>query len=146
MEKLSRILFVDDSLDDIELSINAFKECGLADQIDVVYDGKEALDYLNYRGKYTHRRKTVPVFVLLDLKMQKLNGNEFLKNIRKSKEYNYLPVVILSSSKLKTDILQSYQAGTNAYVVKPIDYKELIKVIKGIGYFWAELNNLPDIS
>jgi CheY-like chemotaxis protein len=143
MEKMSRILFVDDSLDDVELTLNAFKECGLADLIDVVYDGKEAIDYLFYRGQYTKRKKSVPVFVLLDLKMQKLNGSEVLKSIRKSKEYEFLPVVILSSSRLEADILQCYSAGANAYVVKPIDYKELVKTIGGIGFFWAKLNNLP---
>jgi len=143
MESKPRILFVDDSLDDIEISLQAFRECGLADQIDVVFDGKEAIDFLFYRGQYANRKKSDPVFILLDLKMQKLDGNEFLKIIRETHEFKHLPVVIFSSSMIESDVLQSYQAKANAYVVKPTDYKELIKVIHGIGYFWGELNVAP---
>jgi CheY-like chemotaxis protein len=143
MEEQSRILIVDDSLDDIDLTLTAFKECNLSDQIDVVYDGKEALDYLFYKRRYVNRTKSIPSFVLLDLKMQKMNGSEVLKAIRNSQDYKFLPVIILSSSRIETDIVRCYHEGANAYVNKPIDYKELVNVIKGIGYFWKALNIAP---
>ena len=143
MEKLSRILIVDDSPDDIELILTAFKECDLTDKIDVVYDGQEALDYLFYRGQFVNRKKSIPVFVLLDLKMQKMDGIEVLKAIRTSKDFKYLPVVILSSSRMEPDIIHCYNDGANAYVVKPVDFNELIKMIKGIAYFWATVNISP---
>ena len=143
MEKQSKILFVDDSLDDIELTLTAFKECNLSERVDIVCDGKEAIDYLLFRGQYANRKKTAPVIILLDLKMQRLDGREVLKIIRKSKEYSCLPIVILSSSRMETDIAQSYYYGANAYIIKPVDYKELVRVIRGIWYFWSELNTVP---
>jgi CheY-like chemotaxis protein len=143
MEKLSRILYAEDSLNDIELTLAAFKESNLANQIDVVRDGDEALDYLFYRGKYSNREKSIPVFVLLDIKMPKLDGIEVLRVIRKSKEYKNLPVIMLTSSQMETDVTKSYHVGANAYVIKPINFSEFIKTIKGIGYFWAILNISP---
>jgi CheY-like chemotaxis protein len=143
MEKLLRILYAEDSLNDIELTLAAFKETNLANQVDVVHNGEEALDYLFYRGKYAGREKSTPAFVLLDLKMPKLDGIEVLKIIRNSEEYKNLPVVMLTSSQMETDVAQSYQVGANAFVVKPIDFHEFVKAIKGIGYFWAILNIFP---
>jgi CheY-like chemotaxis protein len=145
MEKLSQILYAEDNLNDIELTLAAFKESNLANPIDVVRDGTEALDYLFYKGKYGNREKATPVFVLLDLKMPKMDGIEVLKILRKSEEYKNLPVVMLTSSQMETDIFQSYQVGVNAFVVKPVDFNELVKAIKGIGYFWAILNKLPSM-
>jgi CheY-like chemotaxis protein len=140
MDQLARILLVDDSLDDIDLTLTAFKECGLSDHVDVVYDGEEALDYLFNRGHYTKRIPKTPAFVLLDLKMQKIDGSDVLQAIRKSEEYQFLPVVMLSSSRMESDIIRSYQFGANAYIAKPTEYKELIQVIKTIGLFWMNLN------
>ena len=143
MEKLARILYAEDSLNDVELTLAAFKESNLANQIDVVRDGEEAIDYLFYRGGYSNREKVTPAFVLLDLKMPKKDGIEVLKEIRMSEEYKNLPVVILTSSQMEVDIYQSYQLGVNAFVVKPIDFGDFVKAIKGIGYFWAILNTSP---
>jgi CheY-like chemotaxis protein len=143
MEKLPRIFYVEDNLNDIELTLVAFKESGFANRIDIAHDGQEALDYLFYKGKYLDREKVNPAFVLLDIKMPKVDGIEVLKTIRNSKEYKDLPVVMLTSSKMESDIVKSYQVGANAFVIKPIDFTEFVKAIKGIGYFWAILNTSP---
>lgn len=143
MSKIPRILYVEDSLNDIELTLAAFAESNLANGIDVAHDGEEALDYLFYRGSYSTREKAVPAFVLLDIKMPKLDGVEVLRIIRQSREYENLPVVMLTSSKMETDIMQSYKLGVNGFVVKPIDFSEFVKTIKSIGYFWAIINVSP---
>ncbi len=140
MKKLLPILYAEDSSNDVELTLAAFKESNLANQIDVVRDGQEALDYLFYKGAYVSRERYKPAFVLLDLKMPKVDGIEVLKTIRESVEYRNLPVVMLTSSQMETDVYQSYQLGVNAFVVKPIDFSEFVKTVKGIGYFWAILN------
>jgi CheY-like chemotaxis protein len=143
MEKLAQILYAEDNMNDIELTLAAFKESNLANPIEIVRNGEEAVDYLFYRGKYAKREKSVPGFVLLDLKMPKLDGIEVLKIIRSSEEYKNLPVVMLTSSQMETDIVQSYEVGVNAFVIKPVDFNEFIKAVKGIGYFWAILNISP---
>jgi CheY-like chemotaxis protein len=140
MEKIAHILYAEDNQNDIELTLAAFKECNLANPIDIVRDGEEALNYLFYRAQYVKRRKSNPIFILLDLKMPKLDGIEVIKIIRKTDEYKNLPVVMLTSSQMETDIVQSYEVGANAFVIKPVDFTEFIKVIKGIGYFWAIIN------
>lgn len=143
MEKLPKILYVEDSLNDIELTLAAFKDSGLANNIDVVHDGQEALDYLFYKNKFSSREKSFPAVVLLDIKMPKLDGIEVLKIIRSSDDYKNLPVVMLTSSQMETDVMQSYKLGANGFVVKPIDFVEFVKAVKGIGYFWAMLNTTP---
>jgi CheY-like chemotaxis protein len=143
MEKLDRILYAEDSENDIELTLAAFQECKLANPIDVVKDGEEVLDYLFFRGAYTNRSKEVPLFILLDLKMPKLDGGEVLKEVRKSQEYKNTPVIILTSSKMESDVVKSYELGANGYVVKPIEFSEFVETIKGLGYFWGILNITP---
>ncbi len=140
MGKFKRILYAEDSENDIELTLAAFRECNLANPVDVVKDGADALDYLFYRGIYSHREKESPIFILLDLKMPKLDGIEVLKEIRSSEEYKNIPVIILTSSKMESDIVKSYELGVNSFVVKPIDCNEFVKVIKNLGYFWAVIN------
>ncbi|MCG6186394.1 response regulator [Maribellus maritimus] len=140
MSNIDRILYAEDNNNDIELTLTAFGECNLANPVDVVKDGAEALDYLFYRGKYSHRNKEIPLFILLDLKMPKLDGIEVLKEIRKSKEYKNIPVIILTSSKMESDIVRSYELGANSFVVKPIGFKEFVETIKNLGYFWAVVN------
>ena len=143
MEKLPQILYAEDNTNDIELTLTAFKDCNLANKVDVVRDGQEAIDYLFYRGKYENREKYTPAFVLLDLKMPKMDGIEVLKIIRESEEYANLPVVMLTSSQIESDVYKSYELGVNAFVIKPIEFDEFVKAVKGIGYFWAILNTSP---
>lgn len=143
MEKLPRILYAEDNLNDIELTLAAFEEINLANQIDIVHDGQEALDYLFYKGKFTNRENEKPAFVLLDLKMPKLDGIEVLKQIRETEEYKNLPIVMLTSSQMESDVYNSYKLGVNGFVIKPIDFNDFVKAIKGIGYFWAIVNTPP---
>jgi CheY-like chemotaxis protein len=144
MENIKRILYAEDNENDIELTLTAFNESNLVNPVDVVRDGEEALNYLFYRGKYAKREKSIPAFVLLDLKMPKLDGIDVLKEIRNSEEYKNLPVVMLTSSKMEADVIRSYELGANGFVVKPIDFKDFVQTIKGIGYFWAILNTSPN--
>jgi CheY-like chemotaxis protein len=143
MGNLPNILYAEDNVEDVELALAAFKQSKLANQIDVVQNGQEALDYLFYKGKYTHRPNELPAFVLLDIKMPKIDGIEVLKIIRESEEYKNLPVVMLTSSQLESDVYASYKLGVNGFVVKPIDFNEFVKAIVNIGYFWAILNTTP---
>lgn len=143
MNSLNRILYAEDSSDDIELTLTAFQESNLANPIDVVRDGEEALDYLFYRGKYINRERSNPAFVLLDIKMPKVDGIEVLRAIRNSVEYKNLPVVMLTSSQMETDVIKSYEIGANGFVVKPIEFNQFVQAIKGIGYFWAIINTSP---
>lgn len=143
MKKLTTILDAEDSQDDIELTLAALKESNFDNPIDIVHDGEEALDYLFYRKKYKTREKKIPAVVLLDIKMPKLDGIEVLKQVRKHEDYKNLPVVMLTSSQMETDVIKSYELGVNGFVVKPIEFSEFVKAIKGIGYFWAILNTSP---
>lgn len=143
MSSLTRILYVEDSLEDIELTLAAFKESNFVNPIDTVLNGEEALDYLLYRDKYKNRERAIPAVVLLDIKMPKLDGIEVLKKIRTIDEYKNLPVVMLTSSQMETDVEKSYELGANGFVVKPIDFSDFVSAIKTIGYFWAILNTPP---
>lgn len=138
-----RILIAEDNQNDIELLLAAFEESNIANTVDVVRNGVEVLDYLFYRGNYTNREKTPPLFILLDLKMPKLNGIQVLKEIRSSEEYKMIPVIILSSSKMESDIMSCYELGANSFVVKPIGFPEYVKAIKTLGYFWTITNSSP---
>lgn len=143
MNRLTRILYAEDSQDDIELTLAAFQESNFVNPIDIVRNGEEALDYLFYRDQFANRERTVPAVILLDIKMPKLNGIEVLAQIRGSTDYKSLPVVMLTSSQMEIDVIKSYELGANGYVVKPIDFNEFVTAIKSIGYFWAILNIPP---
>jgi CheY-like chemotaxis protein len=143
MLELKRILLVEDNTNDVELTLAALSSINLANLVDVVSDGVEALEYLNFRGKYAQRPKIYPVVVVLDLKLPRVNGFEVLKEIRKDPELRRLPVVILTSSKEESDIIAGYDLGVNAYVVKPVDFKAFALAIKELGSFWAIINEVP---
>lgn len=143
MDKLPRILYAEDNENDVELTLAALSEINLANQIDVVRDGEEALDYLLCKGKYAERSNGNPAFVLLDIKMPKLDGIEVLRAIRANEALASLPVVMLTSSQMESDVFESYHLGVNGFVVKPIDFAEFVKAVRTIGYYWAVLNVLP---
>ncbi len=140
MNELRQILYAEDNPNDAELTMAAFQETGLKNEIDIVNDGEDAINYLFYKEKYADRKKSIPAFVLLDIKMPKLTGIDVLKKIRETEDYKTLPVIMLTSSKMESDILECYKHGANGFVVKPIDFDEFINTIKGIGYFWGVLN------
>lgn len=143
MDNLKRILLAEDDQKDIDLTLAALEEINLANMIDVVKDGEEALDYLFKRGDYKNRDNGNPVVVLLDLKMPKVDGLEVLKQIKESDELRNIPVVMLTSSKMESDLVASYNLGVNAYVVKPVEFEDFMLAVKEVGSFWAILNETP---
>lgn len=143
MKKLLNILLAEDNSNDIELSLAAFKEHNIVNRVDIVKNGVEVMDYLLYREKYKDREKTKPCVILLDIKMPKKDGIEVLTEIRKHPDLKMIPVVMLTSSNLDKDIIESYNLGVNAYIVKPVDFTAFVDAVKNIGIMWAILNKTP---
>ena len=143
MNKLGRILMVEDDPKDVELSLTALEEYNLANEVVVARDGQQALDYLYCRGEYKTRSNGTPAVMLLDLKLPKVDGLEVLKQIKADPVLKMIPVVVLTSSKEEKDMVASYKLGVNAYVVKPVDFHEFVNAIKELGVFWAVINEPP---
>ena len=143
MTSLKRILLAEDNENDIELTLSALAEHRLANEVVVVRDGAEALDYLLRRGTHASRPEGHPAVALLDIKMPKLDGIEVLREMKHDPELRAIPAVMLTSSREERDILQTYELGVSAYVVKPVDFGEFIDAIKTLGLFWAVLNQPP---
>ncbi|MDY0297417.1 MAG: response regulator [Acidobacteriota bacterium] len=138
MSDLPHILLVEDNRDDVELTLTALAESNLVNRVDVVRDGVEALEYLC--GKGPSAAAGIPAVVLLDIKMPRMDGIEVLRHIRSDRRLKTLPVVMLTSSSMESDIIESYGLGANAYVVKPVGFSEFVAAVKNIGIFWALLN------
>ena len=143
MPRFKRMLLVEDDARDVELTLDALEESNLANEVDVARDGKEALDYLYYRGRFANRTRETPAVVLLDLKMPKVSGIEVLRQIKTDEDLKMIPVVVLSSSAEERDVIESYQLGVNAYVVKPVDIQQFLEAIRKLGLFWALVNEPP---
>ena len=143
MNKLGRILLVEDDPKDVELTLTALEEYNLANEVVVARDGEEALEYLYARGKFKTRSSDNPAVMLLDLKLPKVDGLEVLKQIKSEEKLRMIPVVVLTSSKEEKDMVASYRLGVNAYVVKPVDFHEFVNAIKELGVFWAVINEPP---
>jgi CheY-like chemotaxis protein len=140
---LKPILLVEDNPNDLDLALRALAKTNLANEVITVRDGEEALDYLHCRGAFANRVKGNPAVVLLDLKLPKINGIEVLQNVREDKDLHSLPVVMLTSSNEETDLTRSYELGVNAYVVKPVGFKDFMQAVQELGLFWAVLNEPP---
>lgn len=140
---LKPILLVEDNPHDLELTLIALSKSQLANEVVVMRDGAEALDYLYRRGEFAGRAVGNPAVILLDLKLPKVDGLEVLKDIRHSDTLRSVPVVMLTSSKEEQDVVRSYELGVNAYVVKPVDFTEFLRAIADLGIFWAVLNEPP---
>jgi CheY-like chemotaxis protein len=140
---LKPILLVEDNPKDLELSLVALEKSQLANDVVIARDGAEALDYLRCQGEYSTRSRGNPAVVLLDLKLPKIDGLEVLEQIKGDPELKSIPVVMLTSSREEKDLLKSYKAGVNAYVVKPVGFKDFIEAIQELGVFWALLNEPP---
>ncbi|MEX5747206.1 response regulator [Massilia sp. X63] len=140
---LKPILLVEDNPNDLELTLIALAKSQLANEVVVVRDGAEALDYLHRRGEFRERILGNPAVILLDLKLPKVDGLEVLKEIRETDALKSIPVVMLTSSKEEQDVIRSYELGVNAYVVKPVDFTEFVRAIADLGIFWAVLNEPP---
>jgi CheY-like chemotaxis protein len=143
VNKLGRILMVEDDPKDVELTLTALEDYNLANEVVVTRDGEQALDYLYCRGEYKTRSSGNPAVMLLDLKLPKVDGLEVLKQIKSDEELRMIPVVVLTSSKEEKDMVASYKLGVNAYVVKPVDFHEFVNAIKELGVFWAVINEPP---
>ena len=140
IREVRTILLVEDSLADAEMTIDALREARIANPIVHVEDGVEALDYLHARNAFAGRTDNVPVVVLLDIKMPRMDGIEVLQKIRAHESTRTLPVVILSSSREERDLAASWNLGVNAYVVKPVDAGQFFEAVKTLGQFWAVMN------
>jgi two-component system response regulator len=141
------ILLVEDNYDDELLTIRAFKKNNIRNELIVVHDGVEALDFLFRRDKYVNRTPSgTPEIVLLDIKLPKLNGIEVLKGIRNDKRTSLIPVIILTSSKEEDDLIQCYQNRANSYIRKPVDFNEFIHTVNSLGLYWLALNEPPPTS
>ena len=143
MNGLKPILLVEDDPKDADLTIMALDEYNLSNRVVHVKDGVEAIDFLKYEGKYNTREKENPAVILLDIKMPRMDGIEVLEVIKNDDKLKMLPVVILTSSRENPDLQKCYSLGVNAYVVKPVDFKDFIESVKSIGVFWAMINETP---
>ncbi len=143
-KKERSILLVEDNPDDVELTLRALKQYNIGNEIAVVRDGAEALDYLFATGTYSDRDATaMPAVVILDLKLPKVDGLEVLRRIRADERTRLVPVVILTSSKEEGDMVNGYALGANSYVQKPVDFTEFVEAARQLGLYWLVINEPP---
>ncbi len=138
-----RVLLVEDNINDIELILTTLKKHNVVNEVIVATDGEEALEYLFRQGKFAMRTKGNPIVVLLDLKLPAMDGLEVLRQIRNDDKLKTIPVVMLTATVEEEIVNESYNAGANSYVTKPVEFKEFIDIIKDIGIFWAIVNEPP---
>lgn len=140
------ILLVEDNPNDVKLTLHAFKKHGLSNQIIVVRDGEEALEFVFCTGAYSQRRiENGPKVILLDLKLPKIDGLEVLRRIKSDPRTKVLPVVVLTTSREERDIVESYNLGVNSYIVKPVDFEQFVEAVRTLGMYWLLLNEAPII-
>lgn len=140
---LKPILLVEDNPKDLELTLVALGRSQLANEVVVIRDGAEALDYLRRRDAYAEREPGNPAVVLLDLKLPKVDGLQVLAEIKQDPDLKEIPVVMLTSSREERDLVGSYSTGVNAYVVKPVEFSAFLDAVRDLGIFWAVLNEPP---
>jgi CheY-like chemotaxis protein len=141
--ELKHIVLAEDNANDVELTLAALREHHVINEVVVVRDGAEALDYLYKRNRYADRVTGNPALLLLDLKMPKVDGIEVLRQVKSTPALKTIPVVVLTSSREEQDLVRTYDLGVNAYVVKPIDFHEFMDAVKMLGGFWAVINETP---
>jgi CheY-like chemotaxis protein len=137
------ILYAEDDERDIELTLAALAQHHLANQVTVVRDGEQALDFLYRRRSFASRPVKEPLLLLLDLKMPKVDGFEVLRQLKSDERLKTTPVVVLTSSREEKDLVASYRLGVNAYVVKPVDFEQFVEAVKQLGLFWLVVNEPP---
>ena len=141
--EIKKILIVDDSPKDVELTIASLADKNLANEVVVAEDGVEALDYLYKRGKFEGLDNGNPAVILLDIKMPRMDGIEVLKHIRSDSKFSSIPVIMVTSSREERDLVESYKLGANSYIVKPVDITQFMESIKALGQYWAIINQVP---
>jgi CheY-like chemotaxis protein len=137
------ILLAEDNPNDVELTLEGLSFGNLANHVTVVSDGEAALDYLYRRGRFAGRAGNDPAVVLLDLKMPRVDGLEVLRVVKADPAVRHIPIVMLTSSREERDVVESYELGVNAFVVKPVEFREFISTIKQVGVFWGLINEPP---
>ena len=144
MDQIVDVLLVEDNPDDVALALHAFKKSNFANRVHVVRDGAEALEYIFCTGAYAGRKiEQVPRFILLDLKLPKVDGLEVLKRIKSDPRTKNTPVVMMTSSREESDLITSYQLGVNSYIVKPVDFQQFVEATRTLGLYWLLLNEAP---
>lgn len=145
-ENIIEILLVEDNPNDVELALHALRKHNLANSIEVVRDGAEALEFLFCTGAYAHRSiENSPKVVLLDLKLPKVDGLEVLRRIKSDPRTQVIPVVVLTSSREERDIVESYKLGVNSYITKPVNFEQFTKTVQELGLYWVLLNQPPKL-
>lgn len=146
MVELKKVILVDDNPRDVELTLEALSENNLINRVVVLKDGVEALEYFKYEGKYANRERELPAVVLLDIKMPRKDGIEVLSEIKSDPELKLIPIVMLTSSKEEPDLRKCYELGVNAYVTKPVNFRDFVESVKRVGAFWALINEVPRVN
>ncbi|HEV7217769.1 MAG: response regulator [Terriglobales bacterium] len=137
------ILYVEDNASDVELTLVALRRNRVANRIEIVRDGAEALDFLFCRGTHAEQEFSAPKLILLDLKLPKVDGLEVLRAIREDERTKLIPVVILTSSNEQRDLVESYKSHVNSYIQKPVDFNQFQQVVQQLGLYWLIVNKTP---
>jgi two-component system response regulator len=141
------LLLVEDNPQDLELALRALRKANLSNRIHVARDGAEALEFIFCEGTHAARRITDgPKVILLDLKLPKVDGLEVLKLIKGDPRTKMIPVVVLTSSKEQSDVVESYQLGVNSYIVKPVNFEQFAEAVRDLGLYWLLLNQPPKVA
>jgi two-component system response regulator len=145
-DDIVEILLVEDNPNDVELALHALKRNKLANRIEIVRDGAEALDFIFATGAYAHRKvENGPKVVLLDLKLPKVDGLEVLRRMKSDPRTRAIPVVMLTSSREEPAIAESYKLGVNSYITKPVDFDQFTEAVRQLGFYWLLLNQPPQV-
>jgi two-component system response regulator len=144
--EIVEILLVEDNPSDMELTLHVLTRNKLANHIEIVRDGAEALEFIFCTGKYAGRKvESGPKVILLDLKLPKVDGLEVLRRVKADPRTKRIPVVVLTSSREERDIVESYQLGVNSYITKPVDFDQFTEAVRHLGYYWLLLNQPPSV-
>jgi two-component system, response regulator len=139
------ILIIEDNPNDAEMALRALKKNNVKNNVLVIDDGEDAMDYIFARGKFLSRNPHLrPKLILLDLKLPKVSGLQILKALKENAETRLTPVVVLTSSKQESDLIESYHLGVNSYIVKPVDFDNFVEAVRELGFYWLLLNKVPD--
>ncbi len=141
------VLLVEDDEDDVQLTQRAFEKGNILNKLYVVYDGEEALDFLHHTGKYSNPTDAPrPGIIMLDLNMPRMDGRELLKKIKNDEDLRRIPVIILTTSDQKEDILSSYNNGANSFITKPVEFEKFLEVIITLGKYWLSIVEMPNVK